>query len=138
IVADRHPHHAAKGLGHAETAARLEIALFQMLEFAPGLVLGMAGQMDLAISGDDRAASIDQNGGVIAPDNSGLDRQLGITKVKSDADLASEIEQRLRFRPRHLALEEAVDLRLILEIPARKERGQRELGIDDQVAAVCV
>src|SRR4051794_7173532 len=47
-------------------------------------------------------------------------------------------QQGLRLRPRHLALEKAVDLGLVLEVPARKERGQGELGIDDQIAAAGV
>ena len=34
------------------------------------------------------------------------------------------------------ALEECVDLVLPLEVPARKEGRERELGIDDEVAAV--
>ncbi len=37
---------------------------------------------------------------------------------------------------RHLRLEEGVDLLLVLEVPARKEGGQREFRKDDQVAAV--
>jgi hypothetical protein len=46
------------------------------------------------------------------------------------------LEERARFRPRHLALEEGVDLRLVLHPPAREEGGERELGKHHEVAAV--
>ncbi|GAA0007085.1 hypothetical protein BRDID11002_70910 [Bradyrhizobium diazoefficiens] len=86
------PIHAAEGIGHAKAAAGLEVALFQMLKFAPWLMLGMAGQMNLAVFRDDRAALVHQNGGVVAPGDAGLDRQLGIAEVKPDTDLAREVE----------------------------------------------
>ena len=48
------------------------------------------------------------------------------------------VEQRRRLVRGHLALEEAVDLLLVLHPPAREEGGQRQLGKDDEVAAVAV
>ena len=66
-----------------------------------------------------------------------LGRQFAIAEVKADAELAGQIEQGSRLRPRHLALEKAVDLGLVLDVPARKERRQRQFRIDDQVAAAC-
>ena len=63
-------------------------------------------------------------------------RQFGIAEVHRDLVLRGAFEQRLGRRVRHLALEPGVDLGLILHVPARKERGERELGIDDQVGAL--
>ena len=40
-----------------------------------------------------------------------------------------------RLGPGHLALEEGVDLPLILHPPAREEGGERELGKDHEIAA---
>ena len=98
VIADRHPHHAAECVDHTEAASRLEIALLQMLKLAPRLVLGVAGQMDLAVFRDDRAALVDQDRRVVAVAIRSLDRQLGIAEVKPDAALAREIEQGLRLR----------------------------------------
>ena len=47
----------------------------------------------------------------------------------------ARVEQRLRRRVGHLALEPGVDLVLVLHAPAREEGRQRELGIDDEGAA---
>ena len=65
-----------------------------------------------------------------------LGRQLGIAEADRDAVLARAVEQRLGCRVRHLALEPAVHLGLVLHVPARKEGGERKLGIDDQGAAL--
>jgi hypothetical protein len=55
--------------------------------------------------------------------------------MKADAEALGLLEQRSRLLPRHLALEPGVDVALVLEEPAREEGGERQLGIDDKVAA---
>ena len=67
VVADAHAHDAAEGAADREAEiADLEIALLQMLERALRLVLGVAGQMDLAVLADDAAVALDQDRGVEA------------------------------------------------------------------------
>ena len=61
--------------------------------------------------------------------------QLGIAEIEADAELRRGVEERPRRLVRHLALEERVDLRLIVHPPAGKERRQRELGEHDEIAA---
>ncbi len=60
--------------------------------------------------------------------------ELGIAEREADAELGRLVEQRLGLRARHVALEIGVDLRLVGHEPAREEGGERELGIDDEVA----
>ncbi len=62
-------------------------------------------------------------------------RELGIAERERDAVLGGFLEQRARGGVRHLALEPAVDFGWIGHVPARKERSERELGIDDEIAA---
>ena len=62
VIANAHAHvgiHRAPD-GEAEIAD-LEVALLEMLESAPGLVLGMAGQVDLAVLADDLPGPVDQD-----------------------------------------------------------------------------
>ena len=63
-------------------------------------------------------------------------RQFGIAEIHRHPVLRRTLEQRPGRRVRHLALEPGVDLGLILHVPARKERRQRQLRIDDEVGAV--
>ncbi len=62
-------------------------------------------------------------------------RQLGIAKIHCDLVLRGAFEQGPRCCIRHLALEPGVDFGLILHVPAREERGERELRVDDQIGA---
>src|SRR5690606_37961432 len=62
--------------------------------------------------------------------------QLGIAEIEADAEFARGVEQRLRLGPGHLLLEERVHVLLLVEVPAREERGQGELWVHDEVAAV--
>ena len=62
-------------------------------------------------------------------------RQFGIAKAHGHLISRGALEQRRRRHIRHLPLEPAIDLGLVLDIPARKECGQRQLRIDDQVGA---
>jgi hypothetical protein len=97
-----------------------------VLERGLGLVLGVARQVDLAVLADHRAVGADEDRGIEAPPLRG---ELGIAEVEADAELLRLLEQRLRFFRGHVALEELrIDLALIIHPPARKERGERELG----------
>ena len=131
------PIEAAHGARHRPAEiADLEIALLEVLEGAPGLVLGMARQVDLAVFQRDRARLVDQDRGVEAARAAVLPRQLGEAEIEADAERLRLVEQRRGLVRRHLALEERVDLVLVLHPPAREERGERELGKHDEIAAV--
>jgi hypothetical protein len=62
-------------------------------------------------------------------------RQLGIAKIHRDLVVGGALKQRPGRGIRHLTLEPGIDLGLILHVPAREERGERELRIDDQIGA---
>jgi len=55
-----------------------------------------------------------------------------------DAEPPRLVEQRPRLGPRHLALEERVDLRLVLHPPAGEERGEGQLGEGHEIGAPAV
>src|SRR5207249_3426411 len=133
VVADAHADDGAAVPrdGPAEIA-HLEVALLEVLERAPRLVLGVAGQVDLAVLEDAAAARVDEERRVVAM---AIGRLLRVAEAEAEAEPPRLVEERLRFRPGHLGLEEGVDLGLILHPPARKERRQRELGEHDQLRA---
>ncbi len=106
-----------------------------MLEGRLGQMLGMAGQVDLAVAAEDASVRRDQDGRVVAFGFAGLDRQLGIAEIETDAESGRRLEERPCRRVGHLALEESIDLALILHPPARKERGEGELGKDHELRA---
>ena len=113
--------------------AGLEIALFEMLVAARGIELVVAGQMHLAVLADDGARLVDQDRGVeMMP----VRRQLRIAEAHRHAGALRRLEQRPRGGVRHLALEPDVGVAAVLVIPAREERGQRQLRIDDEIAAL--
>jgi hypothetical protein len=60
-------------------------------------------------------------------------RELGVAEAHGHAELLRLLEQRAGCRVRHFPLEPDVGLAPIFVIPARKERGERELGIDDEI-----
>src|SRR5262245_32266678 len=91
--------------------------------------------MNLAVLADDPAALVYQNGSVEVPGGAILMDQLGVAQAKAEPESARLVEERSRLRPRHLALEEAVDLGLILHVPAREERRQGQLGEHDEITA---
>ena len=95
----------------------------------------MAGQVDLAVLADDPALGVDQDRGVEPAGSAALDGLFRIAEIKADAELGSQVEQRLHGRIRHLGFEERVDLRLVRHVPAGKEGGQRQLREDDQPCA---
>src|ERR1700716_1262700 len=61
--------------------------------------------------------------------------ELSEAQGKSYLEAARGIVQRLCLRSRHLRFIERVDLALILERPAREERGQRQLREDGEFGA---
>ena len=60
--------------------------------------------------------------------------ELRVAEVKGDAEGGGLLEERPGLGAGHFRLEERVDLGIV-EQPARKERGQRELRIDHEVGA---
>ena len=136
VVADAHAHVAAERPHDREAEiADLEVALLEMLERPLGLVLGMARQMDLAVLAHDAAVALDQDRGVETPDTPFLVGQLRIAQAEAHREALGLREQRRRLVGRHLLLEEGIDLGLVLHPPARKERGERELGKHHELAS---
>ena len=101
-----------------------------MLEGQVGDVHIAAGHMDLAIFADDAPRAVDEDGGVEAPLAIAAFDQLAIAEIEADAEPCRRLEQRGGGLIGHLALEEAFELRLVGDVPARKEGGQRHLGED--------
>src|SRR6185369_5794614 len=62
--------------------------------------------------------------------------QLSIAETEPDTESPRLVEERARLRPRHLALEEGVDLALVFHPPAGKERGEGQLRKNHQIATV--
>ena len=91
--------------------------------------------MHLAVAPDDPPCRIDEHGGVEAAHAAALFDQLGVSEIESHTEARRLLEQRARVGAGHLALEESVDLRLILQPPARKEGGERKLGEDNEPRA---
>lgn len=111
VVADAHADPRAERLPDLEALiANLEVLLLQVLERRLGLVVRMAGQMDLAVAADDVRLVVHQYGGVEAP---AVLRELSVAQIEADAQLAREVEERLRLGARHGGLEETLgDLRV--------------------------
>ncbi len=96
--------------------------------------LRVAGDMDLAVLADEPAVAADEDAGVVLH----AVRKLGVAQVEADALVARRVEERARQRAGHLSLEEGLDLRGIVDGPAREERGQRQLGKGDPGRAAAV
>ena len=96
---------------------------------------GVTGQVDLAVLADEPPAAIDQDRGVVAPERIALAGELGVAQAEGEAEPCRLVPERARLGPGHLALEERVDLRLILHPPAGEERGEGQLREDHEVAA---
>ena len=134
VVADRHAENAAEHTPDIEAEiAGLEVTLLQMLEGAFGIELRMTRQMNLAVLSDNLTGFIGEDAGVeMVP----VRRQFGIAKVHGDLVVRGALKKRLGRHIWHLAFEPGIDLGLILHIPARKERGECEFRIDDQIGAL--
>src|ERR1700691_4656309 len=139
VIADAHAHDAAQRAPNRQSElARLEVALFQMLEASLRSVIGVAGQVHFAVFADDAARFVDQNGRVEAVFAPALLDQLGIADAEGNAEPLGLFEQADRLRAGHFGFEEAVDLALLREKPARKESGESELGKNHQIAAAAL
>jgi hypothetical protein len=134
VVAHRHAKDAAERAPDLEAEiARLEVAFLQVLEGALGIELRMARQMDLAVFPDDLGGFVGEDAGVeMMP----VRRQFGISEAHRHLVPRGALEQRLRCRVRHLPLEPGIDLGLIQHVPARKECGEGQFRIDDQIGAL--
>jgi hypothetical protein len=102
-----------------------------MLESALGIEFGMARKMRLAILADDLGRLVGQDAGV---EMTTVRRQFGIAEAHRHSIFGSAGKQRHRRRIRHLPLEPGIDLRLVLDVPAREKRRQRQFRIDDQIS----
>src|SRR5262249_21752004 len=88
VVADAHAEDAAHHAPDLEAlVADLEVTLLQVLERRLGQVLGMTGQVDLAVAADDLALGVDQDRGVEPTCAARLLRELGVAEIESDAQL---------------------------------------------------
>src|SRR5207247_2079564 len=87
------------------------------------------GHMDLSIRADETAGLIDEDRRVVSVRGAGLVGELSVPEAEAKPQAPRLVEQRLRLRPRHLALEERVDLRLIVHPPAGKARRARSAGM---------
>ena len=131
VVAQAHADLDVVGFPHAEAqVADFEELLLQVLERRLGLVVGMAGQVDLAVLADDPGLAVHQDGGVeLAP----FRGQLGVAQVEADAEFARGVEQRLHVGVGHALFEEAIDRLGVFHPVARKESGQRQFGKDHEL-----
>jgi hypothetical protein len=104
-----------------------------MLEAALRIELAVPRQMHLAVFAGDPAAAVDQDRGVVA-----MAVRSEFSIAERDADLVKRcaLEQRPGRGVRHLALEPGIHLGRIGHVPARKKRGQRQLGEHHEVAAL--
>jgi hypothetical protein len=137
VVADQHAGNRVQVPPDAKAqVADLEVLLLEVLERGLGLVVGVPGQVDLAVLADDRAVGRDQDRGVEAARAARFLRELGVADVEADAELLCLVEQRLRLGRGHRGLEvPAVHLGLVLHPPARKEGGEGELREDHELRA---
>src|SRR6266853_5157512 len=95
VVADAHPNDGVKDAPYFEAlVADVEIALFEMLEASIGQMLGMPGQVDLAVASDDPPVALDEDRGVVVPDLALLLGQLGIAEIEAHTQLLRQVEQR--------------------------------------------
>ena len=139
VVADAHADDRIKRPPDVEAfIADVEVPFFEMLKGRIRQMLGMAGQMDLAIAADDPAVALDQDGRVVMARLALLLCKLGIAEVKPDSQFLGQIEQWPGFGIGHLALEEAIDFGLVGHPPARKKCGQRQFRKHDKPRAAAM
>ena len=136
VVADQHAGDAAPGAPGAKAqVANLEATFLQVLEWCAWVVVGVAGQVDLAVFADQRTIAIDQDRAVEAARAPATAIEFAITQVKADTQAASFVEQGQCFGPRHLGLEPRIYLVLILDPPVRKKSRQCGLRERDHLRA---
>src|SRR5438445_8206657 len=84
VIADAHADEPAEGAPHAPAEIpHVKIALLQVLEGPPGLVLGMAGQVDLPVLAHDAPRRVHQDRGIEAPRDPALDHELRVAEAHS-------------------------------------------------------
>jgi hypothetical protein len=105
-----------------------------VLERAIGLVLLVAGDVDLLEGGDDRAIALDERLHVPPTDAVWAVLEQGVAETEPDPQPLRLVEQRLGRCVRHRALVVVVDLGDVGHEPPREERRQRQLGIHHEVA----
>ena len=111
VVADHHADHAAERAPDREAqVADLEVALFQVLEWDARAVIGVAGQIDLAVLADDPAVRADQDRGVVAVPRAAFFCELGVAEVEADLELGRELGRGCVASLGISLLEPAVDL----------------------------
>src|ERR1700681_4513103 len=91
--------------------------------------------MNLAIAADESTLPVDEERRV---EPVAVGGELRVAQIESDVEFLRFVEERLCGGVGHLALEEAVDLFLPCHPVARKERGQRELGKDDELGTAAL
>ena len=108
-----------------------------MLERTVRLVLLVPGQVDLAVGGDDRAVTFDEDLAVVAvADALGVRLgELGVAEAEADPESPGLVEQRSRRRARHRRFVVVVALGEVGDVPAREERRERQLREHDQLTA---
>ena len=117
--------------GEAEVAD-FEVALFQMLNRAFGVELGMAGQVNLAVFQHDLAGGVDQDGGVVVVPVRGA---FGVAEVEGQVEAAGGIEERGGFVGGEAGLEPKVGLGTVFKIVPGEKGGERQFGKDDEFGA---
>src|SRR5579871_903149 len=134
VVADAHPEYAAQqGPSRKAKVAGLEIALFKVLVTALRIELVVPGQMDLAVFADDDPLLVDQYRGVeVTP----IRRAFRIAETHGYGGALRLLKQRSGGGAWHLTLEPDIGFGAVLPVPAREEGCQRQLRIDDEVAAL--
>ena len=76
----------------------------------------------------------DEDRGVVAVERAVLLAKLRIAEMEPDPEPLRLVEERLGRGVGHLAFEPRIDLILRIVEPAREERGEREFGIDHELA----
>ena len=109
-----------------------------MLGGAAWVVIGMAGQMNLAVFQHDLTGAIDQYLRVEAPLAQAefvvlLQRHLGIAQTEPNAGRLGRIKQRLGDGRGHFGFKPLIGLAEMLAIMAREEGGQRQFGKHHQL-----
>ena len=122
VVTDEHAHDRILHAPGAKTqVAHLEVFFFQMLEGGLRFVIGVTGQMNLAVFANDIARRRHQDSGIEATCLAVDLGELGIAQIKADAIATRVIKQRLRYGRRHRALKKTlIDFLLIVKPVARK------------------
>src|SRR5262249_35042870 len=123
IVTNAHPNDAVESAIYLEAAIPdFEVSLLQVLKRQLWPVVGVSRQVDLSVLTDDCAVCRHEYGRIEPALPPVLERQFCIAKMKSDAESAGFIKQRLNRGIRHRSLEIRIDFPNVFHVIARKER----------------